>query len=107
MALTWRGTIEPPAALVDAGQRRKLQFPVEWRVGDTQNPDEILLRLRTTMSYPAEAFRDLTRQQAFLLVRDQGVGEIPSLMDIGDQLLADYQAAAVIRQLPQNYEFGP
>jgi len=107
MATEWRGQITQVVLARTESRRRVYRVHLTYEIFDDQDPGTVLAVVPMQIAYPAVVFRGLTRPQALALIRDTGVGEIPSLKLVGANLVDDYDDGEVLRSLPANYPFTP
>jgi hypothetical protein len=105
MAITYEGTIQDLALGRTAAERRALRLIVSYRIFDSAAPTVTLHVARIELLYPTAPFAGLTLAQARTLILDTGVAGIPGLRAIGQRLVADYNAAAILRSVPLPFNF--
>ena len=103
-----RCTVERALLVRITNNKRALRLELRFDLYEPGPPPVALMGpINHHAHYPPLAFRGLTLQQAKQLVQVTGVGGVPPLDQMKADILQDWNDGAVIRQIPDGYEFGP
>lgn len=87
-------------------ERRALVLDLRFEIMDP-DPATVAVTFNGHLRYPPGAFSGMTQAQIINAIRNTGIGGVPGLQPVAEQLLADWDATANIRSVALPFTFGP
>ena len=106
MATQVRGRLIRRPQMVHHGPRARFsRADLVYKLFDRGDPGTTLKAIPVSLVYRASWFAGLSPADALLRAKTIGAGDVPSWIQIGQNLVADWDQAANVRAIPEGTEF--